>query len=63
MSSDTWTKQKTWGERYAEWQARATEQAREMYPSGHLEVCEDGSVYLGNLAWLPKGTVEAWSDA
>jgi hypothetical protein len=51
-----------WFARWDAWNARAVEQARELYPTGHLEVCEDGSVYLGNYVWAPARTVEPWSE-
>lgn len=56
MNSDT-----LWHRKYAEWKARATRQAFEMFHAG-CEVCENGSVYLGNLVWAPAGTVEPWQE-
>lgn len=50
----------TFWDLYEAWERRATAQARQMYPTGHVEVCEDGSVYLGNMTWLEADTVERW---
>ena len=45
------------------WEAQIEVEFRERFPEyagGRHEVCEDGSVYLGNLAWLPKESVTPW---
>ena len=28
-----------------------------------FDICEDGSVYLGNLKWLPKNYVTPWNQS
>ncbi len=60
----------TFWARYNTWEAEAREQAREAVrqagfdpDAGHLEVCEDGSVYRGNLTWFPAGTVTPWEKS
>ena len=53
-------------EQYEQWEEQAAEQLRKRHPewagSGHQEICEDGSVYLGNMTWLPAGTVDPWVE-
>lgn len=44
---------------YERW---AREQLDKVAQHDPKEVCEDGSVYLGNLAWLPAGTVTPWPE-
>jgi hypothetical protein len=56
-----------WHRQYEAWRASAILQFRSARTDlasedGHVEVCEDGSVYLGNLAWLPAGTVTPWEE-
>lgn len=56
-----------WSAAYDSWLERATNQFKDEHrdlfnDGGHLEICEDGSVYLGNLMWLPPGAVEPWSE-
>jgi len=58
-------KDSEWFDKYNKWHNNALEEAKEKYPEcsyGHVEVCEDGSIYLGNLCWLPKNSVTPWRE-
>jgi len=48
--------------RYNKWKEEQMEKLTVEKKTGHCEVCEDGSVYLGNLTWFPKGTVTPWKE-
>lgn len=58
------TKHEVFLEKYSRWEDRVQKQFSQKYPDigGHIEICEDGSVYLGNLMWFPANTVEPYED-
>jgi len=61
MSKIFWSNYEKWEQESLK-EFKESEYWNEDYNSGHLEITECGSVYLGNLHWI-KNAVTSWEDS